>query len=130
MGTNYFWYETAPCEKCGHATGPLHIGKSSVGWVFSLRIHPELGINDLSDWVDRFYRAPYIRDEYGNIVRPEKMVSTIMLRGAESPPKDFDYAANRAEPGPRNLIRTRATSQTNFVGRGSGTWDLFTGDFS
>jgi len=41
MGTNYY-LQGKVCVHCGVADGgPLHIGKSSAGWNFGLRIYPE-----------------------------------------------------------------------------------------
>ena len=42
MGTNYYLHRprTNECEHCGRAdeAPPLHIGKSSSGWCFSLHV--------------------------------------------------------------------------------------------
>src|SRR6478609_6654782 len=108
MGTNFYWLEKPPCPTCGHEPERLHIGKSSAGWVFALRSHSDLQIHDLSDWVERFYLSPHIVDEYGRAVTPGEMLTTIMLRGRDAAPVDFDWTRNYAQPGPRNLIRARA----------------------
>ena len=52
MGTNY----TVQIYTGNNAEGEaeyedLHIGKSSMGWVFSLRVYPERGIHSLYDWL-------------------------------------------------------------------------------
>jgi hypothetical protein len=56
MGTNYYLTEERNrCEHCGRADviNRWHIGKSSGGWAFKLRIHPSDGIKNLEDWVKR-----------------------------------------------------------------------------
>ena len=44
MGTNYYLHKKPPCEACGHEPAPLHIGKSSGGWCFSLHVIPEIAL--------------------------------------------------------------------------------------
>jgi hypothetical protein len=110
MGTNYYWYEKAPCGECKREFESVHIGKSSVGWNFSLRVHPDLGINSLSDWEER-WGSGEIKDEYGRIVSPEGMKATI---------------TERSHPG--GLLRH--TDGTLCIGHGEGTWDLMLGEFS
>jgi hypothetical protein len=39
MGTNYYLRLHA-CPSCGHSAAELHIGKSSAGWYFGLRVYP------------------------------------------------------------------------------------------
>lgn len=66
MPTNYYLHKkTDTCPTCGHREPPQHIGKSSVGWCFTLRIDPERGITDLDDWIAK-WSAPdvYIQDEF------------------------------------------------------------------
>jgi hypothetical protein len=69
MGTN-FYLKSPDAE-------PLHIGKSSAGWCFSLRVYPEYGINNLEDWLDLLC-DPYavIEDEYERWISPSKMLVT------------------------------------------------------
>lgn len=60
MGTNYFFRQKR-CEHCGAGllVGPaLHVGKSSVGWQFLFRAHPDLGITSVADWRRRIAEAP------------------------------------------------------------------------
>lgn len=72
MGTNYYFtVKRDVCSCCGRFDKELdiHIGKSSAGWAFSLRVHPHLGINSLEDWKKLFCKhldESYIHDEYGN----------------------------------------------------------------
>ena len=55
MGTNYYLYEgSEACPTCKRPFEPLHIGKSSAGWCFSLHVIPEEGINTLDDWRTRW----------------------------------------------------------------------------
>jgi hypothetical protein len=49
MGENYFLKSSA-CPTCSHSAEPLHIGKSSIGWKFLLRVYPEFDIYSFIDW--------------------------------------------------------------------------------
>lgn len=78
MGTNYYWLSD-PCPTCNHSKERLHIGKSSVGWAFGLRVHPDQGLNTLDDWNIRFSRGK-IENEYGEMITAEKMMEVITER--------------------------------------------------
>lgn len=81
MSTNYYLRESKPCPTCGHSNKPRHIGKSSVGWVFTLRIYPEEGINTYEDWYDRWTRQGVtIIDGYGRVTPLIDMVQTVTGR--------------------------------------------------
>ena len=128
MGTNYYWAQT-PCKECGRFD-ERHIGKSSVGWVFALNIYPELGINDLPDWEERFARG-VIRNEYGDRISPDEMRDTIMRRGNPSavPRSASFHRDNYSMEGPHGLLRCDP-ERCSGVKPGAGTWDLHEGDFS
>jgi hypothetical protein len=49
---------------CGHERSVLHIGKSSGGWRFVFRAHPELGLNSAKEWY-AYLEGKRIIDEYG-----------------------------------------------------------------
>ncbi len=69
MGTNYYLrHSVAHCPTCDCEKG-FHLGKSSGGWRFSLRVYPDKGIHD---WNDVFQyvslelnKGYFIADEYG-----------------------------------------------------------------
>ncbi len=112
MGTNYY-VETNDTTPNGIECEKLHIGKSSMGWVFSLRVYPERGINSLYDWMPIILdNQNVIRDEYGHNITAAEMLRTIAVRG------------------PNNLGRDREVSE---YGRththGEGTWDYCDYDF-
>lgn len=133
MGTNYYLHR--PDED------PLHIGKSSVGWCFSLHVIPEKGINDLQDWVD-LWQAPgaRIEDEYGRDVPPDKMFWKIAGRSRASDWAETEvwpnlhqseeafHSANHSERGPNGLLRSQIGRYC--VSHGAGSWDCFVGEFS
>lgn len=143
MGTNYYLeFNTCPC--CGEKKAPLHIGKSSAGWCFSLRVYPEKGIKNLNDWLDLWNEFEFtwtkIKDEYGTVISKTDMIDTIVNRsfpegvGRNFPPfgytswKQF-YQANSAVPGPNNLMRHKIDG-SHCIGHGEGTWDYIIGEFS
>ena len=123
MGTNFYWKpEPEPCHTCGHdPVETLHIGKSSAGWTFLLRVYPSKGIHDLKDWVP-LWESGTIEDEYGRELTPQDMLSWITDRRSELPDPEW-LRANHAVPGPNGLVRRSGCKH------GEGTWDIATGDF-
>lgn len=117
----------------------LHIGKSSVGWAFSLRVHPDRGINSLYDWLPLMLNhSNVITDEYGREITAMEMLETITLRMREHPPR-FDkdeLKQNYAYVGKDNLLHhdQAATAEAGFNNNtsrpGEGTWDYCDYDFS
>jgi hypothetical protein len=144
VGTNYYWVQQKDvCPHClrGEVVENLHIGKSSMGWCFSLQVFsdPETKINGLGDWIERFSRGnSYIKDESGERVSVEEMMETITRRCGRmregsvpfmySSWEDFHFK-NHSEFGPNGLLRHRL-SPGHCVGHGDGPWDLIVGDFS
>lgn len=129
MGTNYYiWVDTADgeCEK-------IHIGKSSMGWVFSLRIYENKNILSLYDWMPVILNTNHvIRDEYDRNITAAEMLRTITCRGREEPGNwtTADFAMNHAEPGPNNLVRHRqASDYGRTTTHGEGTWDYMDYEF-
>lgn len=136
MGDNYYLYENA-CDKCGRGDEPLHIGKSSAGWCFSLHVEPDMKLRDLPDWVERWSQpGVIIKDEYGHTLSPEDMLLVITARHWDNTKKwwtgyeseqDF-HIRNHSEPGPNGLLRHRIGQYC--LSHGSGTWDCIAGEFS
>lgn len=64
MGTNYY-----AKVKDAPALEPLHIGKSSGGWEFLWRAHPELGLESVTQW-RKFLDHPWVEiyTDYGSPV--------------------------------------------------------------
>jgi hypothetical protein len=118
MGTNYYM-------QIGEER--YHIGKSSVGWCFSLHVddrHPDLtawALHWNSDMDSR------IINEYGDALEPEEMEQIITERSFLRSPGVFDYAKNRAVPGPHGLVRYAIGEHCS--AHGPGTWDLCPGEF-
>ena len=144
MGTNYYWHETARCPHCGQATSEKkHIGKSSAGWCFSLRVYPDEGIHDLPDWEERFdVDGSYIQDEYHDIISSQEMMEIITERSAfrewdevRTIPASSRYGSwtdfhriNYSVEGPNGLLRHRVGEYCSR--HGDGTWDCMVGEFS
>lgn len=142
MGTNYYLHEKGehdPCSTCGHvkdAPEPLHIGKSSAGWCFSLHVEP----NDpehpqtLAEWQERWSKPEArIVDEYSASIDPDEMLSIITKRSWPKQETPLGYrswaefhAANHSTAGPAGLLRHTYMC----VAHGEGTWDLISGEFS
>ena len=123
MGTNYYLH-AADCA-------PLHVGKSSAGWVFALRVHPDLEIHTYNDWLSVWANPKVdIRDQYGTSLSVDEMRRTIQERSW--PQGDLHrpeiLRRNSAEPGPNGLLRN-PVRPGHCIGHGPGTWDLFECDF-
>lgn len=132
MGTNYYWKEvSAKCECCGNDPArEWHIGKSSVGWCFSLNTHPEKGLHSLDDWCEAWATGA-IRDEYHSPIPVKEMVSNIMDRtgraGVYWGPDDLK--SNHAVMGPNHLLRHKIDGR-HCISHGEGPYDLMRGEFS
>lgn len=131
MGTNYYWFPEPFC------LNPVHIGKSSAGWCFALRVYPdgapirgdEVVVRDLPDWIELWNRPDTaILDEYGDHVTPAEMFGRITNRGSGANLTDAWLATNHAIRGPSGLARHRLDEYC--VSHGDGTWDCMVGDFS
>ncbi|SFK63759.1 hypothetical protein SAMN05216302_101131 [Nitrosomonas aestuarii] len=129
MGTNYYMHLGKDGDdEVNKIFDPVHIGKSSVGWCFSLHIYPDKGVSDLNDWEKLFCSDnASIRDEYGNVVTAEVMTDIITDRcfNGNKTPGNLMHG----QAGPNGLWRHRIDGDL-CVGHGRGTWDLFAGDFS
>lgn len=127
MGTNYYIHcpNTDPAQE-GET---LHIGKSSMGWVFSLRVHPDRGIRTLYDWMPTLldYKNTIV-DEYGRNCNLIDLLRTITVRSRDEPVQwsDTDWTMNSAVQGPNNLVRGREHAQRT---HGEGTWDYCNYEF-
>lgn len=139
MGTNYYWHENPPCEKCGHAQEKIHIGKSSGGWCFSLHVYPTKMIHDLADWSALFSKPDsHITNEYGETISKFEMLDIIVKRSREErwdkPPFGYlswlqFHQSNHSEQGPNGLVRFKVDG-ARCIKHGMGTWDCFISDFS
>lgn len=123
MSTNYYLHKpsTTQCEHCGHdpesEANITHIGKSSFGWCFMLHIHPQVGVNNLGDW-EKLWVLPgaTIKDEYGETISIQDMMSTITTRS----PGNWS---------PEGVQPKRCKLDEYCVAHGDGSWDHMVGDF-
>lgn len=149
IGTNYYWHERPCCPTCGHARGEeKHIGKSSLGWCFSLHVYPEEGILDWTDWLRVLDRGT-IKNEYGDILTLQELAAVVENRSGKNNfdkplPKAYQdigiwsyrdwydfHTKNHSEPGPNGLLRHNiGEACLACLRHGSGTWDCIQGDFS
>lgn len=131
MSTNYYAYKDT-CSHCGRSDEPKHIGKSSAGWCFSLRIYTDDGINDLYDWMSLLHSKDYIiKDEYNRVITFDELMMIISKRSgnADNNNMHLDYLnRNQAIIGPNGLLRSKIGEFCK--GHGDGTWDLFDRTFS
>lgn len=111
MGTNYYWHPKPRCPTCNRCDEPVHIGKSSMGWTFSLHVgqwvdlgDEEIRISGLDDW-KRLFAVPgsFIEDEYKEVVSADEMLETITERKAREGhvlSRQSDYDHKHTVPGP------------------------------
>lgn len=122
MGTNYYTYNTEKVD--------LHIGKSSMGWYFALKIYPRISINSLEDWIRYIHVNNYlVMDEYGSKVELKKLINLIINRGIVKYNRKPDFnGINHCTTGINNL--SKPNLDFGCVGYGPGPWSLHTGEFS
>lgn len=130
MGTNYYLIRET-CPHC-HSEERLHIGKSSAGWDFTLRVHED-GPKNLEDWIRRFLaNGVKIFDEYGKEVSVQDMLKVILVRGYPEGDSRREAPVSENNSFERNpvtgLCRTRI-GVYSCVGHGS-SYELNTGEFS
>lgn len=154
MGANFYWKkeQKSPCECCGrpYVQEVIHIGKSSLGWCFSLHVTED--IQSLDDWKKVWEtQAGFIENEYGDRVSVEDLLDRITNRSGrnrfDEPLEDCYiefylsgsleryswedfHRKNHSEPGPNGLLRHKIQEPGHCVGHGEGTWDLIAGEFS
>lgn len=133
MGTNFYLHYDV-CEHCRQGKRALHIGKSSVGWKFSLHVVPwydmddgrdakDGGIDSLEKWQAEWAKpgtrisneydpyAPISIDEMMEIITERTHPSGELM--AHHPGKPDPRSERNVEPGPPG-----------------STYDLVTGEFS
>jgi hypothetical protein len=109
---------------------PKHIGKSSAGWCFTLRVYPSDGIHNLVDWIKHIITLdkPKIKDEYGEKLTLRELLAQITERSRSEPGNLHLAEKNGAVKGPNNLARHKIDQFC--IGHGEGTWDYVIGEFS
>lgn len=128
MGTNYFVSKKPSLIGIlqGGETEELHLGKSSVGWCFSLRIYPERGLVNLESWY-RYMASgrTIITDEYGGEHELESIIDRIVNRrfNAHSTPKDSSRRQFHKDGCQRHRI-------SEVCKPGKGPYDLCNYEFS
>lgn len=133
MGTNYYMvkgeryaeggydHPLNPLLKWGTGRPPMiHIGKSSGGWCFALRVYPDHGVHTLADWkvfVERLMRENWaIEDEYGKLYWPKELWPIVEREG---------WVRQDGQPLTRHTV-----DNTYCIGQGEGLYDYMVGEFS
>ena len=121
MGTNYYVHYNI-CECC-ERHDVMHVGKSSYGWAFALRVAtPEIMAKEwekeeqkdlpknFEEWCELFKREDIeIWDEYSREITAEKMI---------------DIITNRKN------IKHCDPDGSHCLSNGKGTWDHMVGEYS
>lgn len=117
-GTNYYLKREAEGSGWTH----LHIGKSSFGWCFSLRIVPELNLNSFEAWKN-FMKGDdkKVVDEKGLEISKREMVRIITQR----------HQPREGIPNGKRFmgLARRRVDGVRVINHGKGTWDLVTDIF-
>jgi hypothetical protein len=113
MSANYYLRAKPACTCYGREYERLHIGKSSAGWCFALRVYDDgTGPANLAEWVDLF---PFgVVDEYGREVSPEEMLAIITER----------------KPWNGRPLHRHQSREWHVIEYGGETYDLLHGEFS
>ena len=140
MGTNY--YLKRPTSMAN-----LHLGKSSLGWCFSLHVYPEQNLRDWGSMLGLCKETCekgvcLIESEYGEEKTIEEFIKIVTERHSDKDwesdwwgPKNFlginlpgylseweFHEANKSERGPNGLLRHRVNGK-HCIAQGEGTWD-------
>ena len=129
MGTNFYYTDySTECPHCEQrAKEDIHIGKSSAGWAFLLRVYPDRGINSLEDWKEELASSEVeITNEYGDSVSLDALLKCITERIYDGPPPMGGGFVLR--PGLSVLFPV--VDGERVVGHGEGTWALVNSEFS
>lgn len=133
MGTNYhmvkgehypeggYDHPLNPLLKWGTGRPPMiHIGKSSGGWCFALRVYPHQGVHTLADWrafASRLVGEGWrVEDEYGTGYSLDELWGVVERVGWE---EKMGRALTRHE-----------VDNTYCIGQGEGLYDYMVGEFS
>lgn len=83
MGMNYHTYAGNSCSHCGRGDEEVHLGKSSVGWDFSLHLHPEF----YADWesMKQWLKGRTIKNEHEAVYTHEQFVEMVERKQKERP---------------------------------------------
>lgn len=133
MGTNYYLH-SPKCFHCGkEEEPPIHLGKSSGGWCFSLHVMPEEGICNWQDVQalieDKLCKEWCIKNEYGDQISLVDFMKVVTERSWRHPWGHNSWLVNNAVQGPNNLAR-HVIDHWHCIGHGEGTYDYITGEFS
>lgn len=121
MGTNYYLQQA-------ENTQPLHIGKSSGGWVFALNTHPKEKIETFEDWVSEMLLAHRIFDEYEHDVSMEEMLKIILQPEPWDTNPSLDFLRRNQAFYDDNLDLLRCKLGDSCIRHGK-TYDVCQGEF-
>lgn len=136
MSTNYYLLKAPNLIErlSGVEPEPRHIGTSSIGWCFLLRIYPEDGITTIRDWYKLWTRPRnIIVDEHSYKIITDRFIEIVTKRDDPpyvlSPRPDHHCTTTGYgyERHPCGLARMKVGYE-GCVGHG-GTYDYVEGDF-
>lgn len=128
MGVNYYVSNPKTPDRFG-----MHIGKSSGGWCFSLRVYPEYSLTTFQHWLDFLAKLPEpcVMDGEGGfytVAQFKRVVENRMWAHANSAFVRKYLDSGEAVMG-RNGLLSVPVDGVHCVGHGEGTWDYIAVDF-
>lgn len=103
MGTNYYVRHPA-CGHCRRREPDRHVGKSSGGWAFALRVYE--GLESLEDWEEEWRKeGNEIVNESGESLTADEMRAVILrdrrgdVFGHVRHTRDYDDPYYKVRPG-------------------------------
>lgn len=134
MGTNYYVKRDpdllTKLKSENAESEVLHIGKSSGGWCFSVKVYPERGIHDLKSWYRILRKGKnHIFDEYDREVTLDELLRIITQRSW--PTGKLDYQSERHQYHKDGCRRHNVREgYPERIRHGVGPYDYLNIDFS
>ena len=130
MGTNYYVNKKPDLVDIlrGEEDLELHLGKSSAGWCFSLRIYPEMGLVNLETWYKFLSKGRItITDEYGTTHDIDDVIHRITKRSWKH---EHTLSDIKKYPDRFHKDGCRRHTSSDQTKPGKGSYDLCNYEFS
>lgn len=94
MGCNYYLIKNR-CDKCGRHDEPIHLGKASMGWKFSLQANDYKAYSNWDEmkmWLSTWEaKGGFIEDEYGDRMTLDAFIKMVVKRQKITDPVEGYY---------------------------------------
>lgn len=93
MGCNFYLIKNR-CKHCGRSDEPIYLGKSSMGWKFTLQANDFEYYKDwpgMKKWLgEQVKSGEYIRDEYLEIVTLHEFITLVEGKQTTKDPQELN----------------------------------------